>query len=271
MAQLPDHITDLILLNLPVKTLLRFRSVCRRWNDTVTSSTFAKQHMKSVAATPAACCNFFYSKASSCNQFCPRLSVFRISSAGPVRATGRVLHLPFRVDAAGVRKTWIHHSSCDGLLFMVELGVDVRSSFIRVWNPATGEHKDAAWPRSLTDMDANVMDGWVGFGHAPRVDDHKIVVMCDSGHGWSIQILSLKTNAWRAVAASPCLDSVRGGMDQQMNSVAVDGSVYWIVSVKTTEDGIYCEHGLLKFDLDEETFQVSFIIFYLQLKLFEIL
>jgi hypothetical protein len=44
-AALPDEMVTEVLLRLPVKSLLRFRAVCRSWAATISSDEFCALHM----------------------------------------------------------------------------------------------------------------------------------------------------------------------------------------------------------------------------------
>ncbi|KAK1698916.1 hypothetical protein QYE76_015613 [Lolium multiflorum] len=50
---LPDELTTEVLLRLPVKSLLRFRAVCRSWDAALSSEEFCSLHMAKAAASPA--------------------------------------------------------------------------------------------------------------------------------------------------------------------------------------------------------------------------
>lgn len=49
--QLPDEIVDEILTRLPVKSLLRFKCICKRWLSTISNPSFQKRELESVLLT----------------------------------------------------------------------------------------------------------------------------------------------------------------------------------------------------------------------------
>uniref|UniRef100_J3MBN8 F-box domain-containing protein n=1 Tax=Oryza brachyantha TaxID=4533 RepID=J3MBN8_ORYBR len=54
MADIPDDVAEQILLRLPVKSILRFRSVCRSWRAMVADPRFVRPplHPPAGAAPP---------------------------------------------------------------------------------------------------------------------------------------------------------------------------------------------------------------------------
>ncbi|CAM8882070.1 unnamed protein product [Rhodiola kirilowii] len=266
MLELTEHAIYLILLKSPVKSLKRFNSVSKRWREILTSSIFAKQHMKSVReatySTASSSCNVIYSVAKNMRPHNNKESVrqflsHRISSVEYgqqiIRPDMMMLRFSFNNNIDLYYSGLAEYQSCDGMLCMAQINDDVYSTwFIHVCNPATGEHKKLVWPRLFGDMLNRY--GFMGFGYEASIDDYKVVVLVPSHHTgeWRAQIMSLKENTWRSVddlkTTSPAWPSlvIHG---KQLRSVCVNGDVYWImIQVESSKES----YGLLKFNLAEE-------------------
>ncbi|KAL4328077.1 hypothetical protein HN51_035342 [Arachis hypogaea] len=142
---LPLELVEKILLWLPVKSLIRFRCVSKKWLSLVSDSRFAKLHYDTADAAPTnkntrllylsselpeACCVDL--EASICGDYALQLPLscrhFSLSILG----------------------------SCRGFIL---LRIHVHGAPLLLWNPVTGSHRSVPYP--VADSDAPY---WMGFG-----------------------------------------------------------------------------------------------------------
>ncbi|CAA0833038.1 F-box protein CPR30 [Striga hermonthica] len=187
---LPPEITMEILLRLPVKSLLRFRSVSKSWLALISSSQFIKAHLGISASSPTMANHRLMLTICNPNfdlKQCSIKSVF----FDPLTAASNIEY-PKEDPYSAV---WVV-GSVNGL---VCLAMDEKDMFL--WNPATGEH------RKLPPVAIKLRQGFYyiwGFGHDEVDDDYKVVgIFCEFGNGGlhksTVMIYSLKANSWKMI------------------------------------------------------------------------
>ncbi|CAH9139652.1 unnamed protein product [Cuscuta epithymum] len=224
---LPEEIIKSILKGLPVKSLIRFRSVCDLWKNIINAPSFITDH-------------FNYSSHQSSSLIATHDGAFikfsldldkglREVQVGPPIDSDR----PHRIVG-----------SCNGLVCLQTGRPDTPT--LSIWNPAIREVMQV--PRSRT-LDATKVH-YLGFGFSPLVNDYKIIVMTFATWGdmvknvvSRIKVYSLATNSWKDIEFS-CLDGIR----LSSPSLNVNGLIFCLAS-KTGLDG---SHVIVSFDLASE-------------------
>lgn len=177
MSKLPQDIFVDILTYLPVKSLVRFKCVCKPWQSLISDPRFVKLHLKQaiegnninrqrllVAAEP------LYSSVD-----------FEAASDGD--DINAVMELPYP-SAASRTESFAFASirgSCDGLV-CIRNGGDVHDMFL--WNPSTRESKKLPKPSSSVQKDGFL----TGLGYDSTIDDYKLVIACLTTANGSHQI-----------------------------------------------------------------------------------
>lgn len=180
---LPHEILVEILSRLPVKSLLRFRSVCKRWYCLITDPQFVTLHLnqsskqsEKILISPTlywSVTHFYSIDLKSCNQH-------------------EMERLDFPPDIRGSWETVIGNSSCNGLVLLI---IDHKKLIL--WNPSTRECREIAYPNSTK---YRLDTGIYGLGYDSVNDDYKLgVVFFTDGHhpSYVIYLFSLKTNRWK--------------------------------------------------------------------------
>ncbi|KAL2896421.1 hypothetical protein RDABS01_038205 [Bienertia sinuspersici] len=197
-----DLITEEILPRLPVKSLTRFKLVCKKWNSTISSDEFAKLHLKFSSSSSNTYNNRYliifphenkvYGKQ---NDDCYCLT--------PFREVNNVKDL-VRLEGGIGDVDW-HYivDSCNGLvcLYQRDDNEDERKCFFTIWNPATGEDWDVPSPQEVHVSKA------YGFGYVPCVEDYMIVASFGSGTVdgsmfRGLYVFSVKALKWDKVCGS---------------------------------------------------------------------
>ncbi|XP_043721153.1 F-box protein CPR1-like [Telopea speciosissima] len=226
---LPEDIILAILSRLPVKSLLRFRSVSKLWCALITDPDFVQMHLYRSLATNTNLIllvireylKIFYSDV--CEQ-----------------ETAVELDCPFKSPVG-----FLILASCNGLLCLFDDdGVvsyfpkeEVYDTFL--WNPSTRTHKKL--PFTPVEFPINSDSAHVtayGFGYDPTTDDYKVIrvlqfyphdgLFNDSKYIVSeVKVYSLSTNSWRRIEDIPFLSI------EHRLGVFTNSAFHWVVYRKT--------------------------------------
>ncbi|KAK3016187.1 hypothetical protein RJ639_007027 [Escallonia herrerae] len=156
---LPDDIAVDVLLSLPVKSLLRFKCVCKPWRSLITDPSFVKRHLKRAN--------------DPCNTSLCRFGV--VGSICPLAGEGFVYLYSMNYDASDravvradykIRNNFEILGSCNGLVLVFACYY----GRLLLWNPSTRQYKKLAMkPSSYT---GSVL--W-GLGYDSARDDYVVV------------------------------------------------------------------------------------------------
>ncbi|KAI9095654.1 hypothetical protein K1719_026214 [Acacia pycnantha] len=226
---LPPEIIIDILKRLRVKSLLRFRAVCKDWRNLLKSPFFIEEHYHlSAHKSPLLACHVSYHNAIY-SPLC--LFSFEKESVEAER-----IHL---MDS--LRPVSFIIGSSNGLL-CVKLG-DAKVDpppWLLLLNPATKEVMQVS--RSTNDVGSRCN---FGFGYSSVVGDYKIVrihrVICVD----RVEVYSLRTGSWKEVEFG-----VIQGACFLYNPVAVNGAIFWLGIL----EGDYSRRVIISFELAMEVF-----------------
>ncbi|CAN6283080.1 unnamed protein product [Urochloa humidicola] len=232
-TDIPYDVLEQVLLRLPVKSLMRFKSVCKLWHDTISSAHF--EHCQ--------------------------LQLSRVCQPSMLILPLRLMDAPLRMDKIRFfaypgfgtvaelmhEKLWstgvegfMQPIHCDGLLVVFA----AHSTQIFVCNPATKE---------LVILPAGSPDDCfgsqkIGFGVDPSTGKYKVVRCfqryCNkdmSDYSIGCEIFTLGSRAWKPVADSPYVI-------KPMAPVCLPGAIYWSAAITPTAQ------AMLRFDLHNEVF-----------------
>lgn len=225
-----------ILLRLPIKSLGRFKCVCKRWWSLISDRGFAKSHLERLKAGDI-------------------ISSQRIFKTRPLETINYELldgSIGGEDDRAVVKfheprmddSSWPLElvGSCDGLVCLSVMGY---SGFV-LYNPTTKKC------RNLPSSDHFRPDGFLfGFGYDSRSDDYKIV-QSKGRNGFEdakVVIFSLKSGSWRTTQAK--LES-HLCLYERGDGVYWKGALHWCGLDRSREKA---EDVIISFDLSEEKLQ----------------
>ncbi|XP_057455222.1 putative F-box protein At3g16210 [Lotus japonicus] len=175
---LPEELIQEILLRLPVKSLVRFKCVCKSWLSLISDPKFAKSHYD-LASEPTY--RFLFISTSDSQVQSIDIEASLIDHDSPVLSTHV---LPHPVSAWSISNSRIY-GSCRGFLLL-----NYRQRDLLVWNPSTGAFKPIPYPHS---------NSLYGFWYDASTDDYLVLFMkIPYAPDWKtdIDIFSLKTNSW---------------------------------------------------------------------------
>lgn len=248
---LPEDIEIEILSNLPVKSLMRFKCVSRKWCSLITAdSRFITTHLRR---------QYHHSNLFS------QLSLLLVEEINPntelhissrillLRDESEIVDIDITYMRADQSKAFIVHDMnvcCNGLVcLMLPLHWLNNPPEIILWNPATREFRYLPKRMSYAPQDPNHKfidgDSSINSGFDPRNKDYKVVTITTFYSAGQrkvvVHVFSLKSNCWREVKPYPRLTACLSSANVELNGV-----LYW---------SVFEINGILSFDLSDEEFR----------------
>ncbi|PIA40695.1 hypothetical protein AQUCO_02400039v1 [Aquilegia coerulea] len=205
--ELPEHLLVLILIWLPVKSLLRFKSVCKYWYALIKSSNFINHHLlhNNCSSSSSSFSCSIISKGLICWKTKPHCEF--ISLSGDLFEN--LVHLDFAKDQLGSYKSSIlvgqltFVNSCNGIICLHTYF----SPDVTLWNPATKQLRPlplppiaprSSFPRKFVTTPL--------FGFDVRTKDYKVAIFIEKkDEPWDdkpnsvVQVYNLSTDSWRII------------------------------------------------------------------------
>ncbi|KAK9268925.1 hypothetical protein L1049_000690 [Liquidambar formosana] len=214
-----DVVTD-ILARLPIKSLLRFRCVCKPWCSTINDTKFIHMHLN-IRRTAASIEGYVIYKPLDTGSYCKHI----FSRCDGNFAERETVQLPLKC-ASG--KPFNVVGSCNGLLCLTDSVYPNFGCTIYVWNPFIGKFKainNSCVPRLLFNRDcSNVV---LGFGFDAQNIDYKVVRVLNFTDLPlpDVEVYNLSTDSWRRIEADvPCVTWTK-----PLSSTFFNGASHWIV------------------------------------------
>uniref|UniRef100_A0A0E0IKQ9 F-box domain-containing protein n=1 Tax=Oryza nivara TaxID=4536 RepID=A0A0E0IKQ9_ORYNI len=207
LRYIPEDVLFKILSWLPSKSLIRFRSVCKAWHATISSSRFVNAHLECSKQRPSLLVipgSFEMKKNGENIAFL--MSLYKYQDPN-------IMHL--QDFPRGIRK-WIRPVHCDGLLL-----ISTRKHKMMICNPSTREIV------SLPEGSHSLCGGMgLGFGFDPHSNKYKVTRAFyqrdypTTRQVCKFEVLTLGTDAWRQTEDPPYpID--------RLTPVHVKGAIYW--------------------------------------------
>ncbi|KAK4269901.1 hypothetical protein QN277_022998 [Acacia crassicarpa] len=256
---LPSEIVEEILLRLPVKSVVKFTSVCKAWNSLIKNQTFIHDHLNHAidqASNDSIFLNLclskdigrghyqkedFYSLYSVNQQTDHHFSVERFPLS----------HL-FQPD----RHT-LFAGICNGLVCYADYSL-LHSATILIWNPLL--RKYVVLPKPIMTCKKRDRQHYAkydlcfGLGFDSKNNDYKVVRLMnllsqqETPH---VEVYSLVSHSWKRITVRVPQFLFRYLNYDWLPPVFVNGAIHWIVG--RGDDFGY--RFILSFDVTEETFQ----------------
>ena len=240
--ELPEDVQVEILSGLPVKSLVRFRCVCKSWYTLTSNPDFIAKHLTSH--NPHRGTILHRHDWDGLGQ--PRVSML---SDETLELSGDVdpLQLFQNKVAGGVRV----FGPCNGILcFSGILCKDREVQFdyeqIVLWNPATRESKMLPPIQRQPDLPLSVSN--VGLGFDPNTNDYKVVRVQNFDSRSEVAVYSLSADSWGVIhsSANPSYKFRLSRFPSYLNGVH-----HWWAAEKNDISHPF----LLSFDMSNEVFQ----------------
>ncbi|KAK2411907.1 F-box/kelch-repeat protein [Trifolium repens] len=211
----PHELIIQILLRLPVKSLVRFKCVCKLWLTLISDTHFANSHFQITAATHTHRI-MFISNSYDIDRFID----FEASLDQDTASVS--LNLNFMSSESYFYNIEIK-GSCRGIIFLY------CCSNIYLWNPSTGAHKQIPLSPIESKLDAYCCYLY-GFGYDQSRDDYLLVLMSYdtslaniSSH---LEFFSLRDNVWKEIEGTN-LPYMNASDDPRTGSL-FNGAIHWL-------------------------------------------
>ncbi|CAH9094757.1 unnamed protein product [Cuscuta epithymum] len=208
---LPIEIISDILKRLPVKSLIRFQSVCNLWKNLIKSPSFIASHLDHSGRE-------YPSFISRCGHTVSGISFhsFLDRDMQLRRVQNHTLFYSIKYPRIV--------GSCNGLLCVQDKTPGSFMSPLYLCNPAISEVIQV--PRSRPSMDLCYLSS-VGFAFSPTINDYKIVIpyVKQSDMEFGFEAYSVTTNSWKNIG----MGSFKG-IRHCTDGITLNGSMFWIAS-----------------------------------------
>ncbi|XP_059299085.1 F-box/kelch-repeat protein At3g23880-like [Lycium ferocissimum] len=243
-----EIVTDILLIRLPVRSLLRFKCVCKSWHDLIKSPDFIKKHFSSKSSRPRLCiCKFGVN-------YTPQ---------PPLRAINLFL-FPEKIIAGIVPSRqsifrWEHVSDFRAIygpvngLFLLQKGFFLCNVRFAWWNPATKECRIIPMVSFELQRFFDERDNVVGIGYDAVSQDYKVLslrtYMNDEKRKVHPKVFaaiySLKNDSWKHIEPNFPYNS---SLCESLGCTHLNGVYYWLC---VTKDNVYI---ISTFDFTTEMF-----------------
>ncbi|XP_061366395.1 F-box/kelch-repeat protein At3g23880-like [Gastrolobium bilobum] len=230
----PQEMLIEILLRVPVKSLVRFKRVCKSWQSLISDPCFATSH-------------FEFSRART-----NRVLFFKPSDSN-IRSMDLDASFDDHDDSvsASLKLGFLHPKhdfpvrimgSCRGFVLL-----DCHQN-LYIWNPSTGVHKKISVSNSLNEKFL------YGFGYDSSKDDY-LIVLASSSHSNKVKwkIFSLRDNIWKKIKGNhlPSIDVFGYPRSRAIARVGslFNSAIHWLAFSNGLSKNV-----IVAFDLVERTF-----------------
>ncbi|KAI8537931.1 hypothetical protein RHMOL_Rhmol09G0062500 [Rhododendron molle] len=229
---IPHEIIFDILSRLPVKSLLRFRSVCKPWLSLISNPQFAKTHLGTKSYQGGDDDDdFTHHRLVLITHPSHNVTGLKTYSLETLRSVLESQQWESAVDLDYLFNDLDQYvvvvGSCNGLIC-----VATRTGTIYLLNPST--RKSKRLPDSGIKRPRHSRDLY-GFGFDESNDDYKVVLISHSGGGVSakrnVMVYTLRTDSWRQIGGFP------GGVPCNVFGNFLNGLLLWLVCVDISGPG----------------------------------
>ncbi|CAO2830095.1 unnamed protein product [Amaranthus hypochondriacus] len=258
-----DLISQHIMRRLPIKSLIKFKSVSKQWYSTISSHHFALTHFKfSPYSIPFSIVQFlFIQNRNNYYLFTYDDEVGDDSRNSIDTSIPNLVKLRFNFHD-DIDDELVLIGSCNGLVCLASFS----DSIFILWNPLTGQFRKYSDPDFSVNSIGVFRISW-GFGYVSLTDDYKIVRVLELSDGLLIKVhvFSLKLNKWTRIDDELYHDILssrkwvefendgnrfrRCYVFHSRQGILVNETLYWIIYDSSTWG-----MGIIAFDLALETF-----------------
>ncbi|KMT00625.1 hypothetical protein BVRB_9g219200 [Beta vulgaris subsp. vulgaris] len=233
---LPDHlIVEQILPRLPVKSLIRFKSVSKYWLSTISSNKFEKTHLKYSSSCPQ-CIMIEHLYLDGKNYLLSLDEYSDVKELVKLECKYPLMIAP-RPHSGGTFSSTYVIGSINGLVCLFD-----EYFCFYLWNPATHQCHNADSPY-LGHADSREEVSIAGFGYISSMDDYRIGCICcayddeeDEVVRHHVHVFSLRAGKWEKTATLD--ENFYLSIDPEGLSVSVNDTIYWPPRVRQGGNGV---------------------------------
>ncbi|XP_026383678.1 F-box/kelch-repeat protein At3g06240-like [Papaver somniferum] len=248
MSGFPEEITVDILKRLPIKSVLKFRCVCKKWYDILNDPEFLKKQQNHDLGDDDSTlilrkgCDYY----SISNDTFTSIASSSSSDVAISLSAKDVKDLDFPIISPKTPMPFIEETvqvlgSCKGLICFVLVFARIHG----LLNPFTGEYRKLPSPGSSIPSGKSLFYNY-GLGYDSKTSDYKLVRIAKSDENVpEVKVYTVGSNSWRSIEN---LDipyvSCRG------TSRFLNGCLHWIANYSFQTPRV-----IVSFDLGSETFK----------------
>jgi len=245
---LPDELIAEVLSFLPVKSLLRLKWVSKSWMNLISDPMFVKLHLHRSSRKRHIAVKEPVIEHGSVYQY--NLLTFPLNHLLENPSITIAQSPYYRLSYKDYTRIV---GSCNGLVCL--LGGDFESTWLRIWNPATGkiseklgsfkEHRSFYCRPSFT------------FGYDNSTGTYKVVLLCSR----KLKVFSFSDNIWRKISSFPPFDHAVTLTFSNNEGVYLSGTVNWLAIRNKSFHNFYNkditveQFMIISLDLGTETYK----------------
>ncbi|KNA05642.1 hypothetical protein SOVF_188480 [Spinacia oleracea] len=268
LSCLPEDIVIEILVKLPVKSLLRFKSVCKRWNSLIKTTSFIIRY------------NSPSRRHNNSKLLCFRedpITQTHVVSLHDHKTLEKIQDLEFPSfiddDSVPFDKDIQIFGPVNNGIYCINDRLNLWGGTLILWNPCTKSYKHIL-PATISDAtERDTKSFQIGFGYDDSINDYKIVVICHwdetvyNGDNpptdrWHVRVYNNATESWTTIhnleygvteyLGFPYIDFCSGFSA----NCFINGKYHWSCAVKKYPRIYGNKLSVLVFDMASETFNV---------------
>ncbi|PRQ31101.1 putative F-box domain-containing protein [Rosa chinensis] len=262
LKSLPKEIIPNILIRLPIKSLIKFTSVCKSWRSTIKDPSFIRTHLTHTLnfndqnATHLILLHTIFSEGTSTPFGRVHISGFQEDSYCLRYDNNDVSHYCKVEFPIGLKEKMVNPclrvvGTCDGLVLLADDLGRYAYNFV-VWNPCVRKYVTLSKP-SVRFATHGGYDASLGLGYDAIGNDYKVVRVTtlldqpDELPTTLAQVYSLATGSWGMLRVlPPC--QVPGSWVQ----ASVNGTLHWL-ALRCVDD--HYSHFVVAFDVGSESYR----------------
>ncbi|XP_021860607.2 F-box protein At5g49610-like [Spinacia oleracea] len=249
----PDDLTIEILVRLPIKSLLRFKSVCKNWYSLFKNPSFTKSQFQFSTKLYLSSSHLVIRSDDTLFSLHLDLNLNYIHDKNTKEIKRKFVPMPTEFFNTSVKNPFQCLGSCNGILCIQVSG----TKSIYLWNPTINEYRVIPLPLSYFSGGHLCLSG---FGYAAAINDYKIVLVDEHKSklkkGKFVYVYSSRCNKWKEFDFPSILNltDIYCGYrcrDRDMEAVLLNDSLHWVT------DPYEYEPYILKFDMVNETLDLK--------------
>ncbi|GAU13819.1 hypothetical protein TSUD_261460 [Trifolium subterraneum] len=216
---LPKEMIFQILVRLPVKSLIKFKCVCKFWFFIISSDTdFANTQFQLTASTHTQRVLLMTTIST------PRTRSVDLEALDDTKAFTSHKYPASLLKTSDLLSLVEMKGSCRGFI----LFICYSNLSLYVWNPSTGVNKQI--PLSPLCLENKVEEYFYGFGYDPLTDDYLIVSLSSDINSSYLEFFSFRANMYKQIdeGTQICYLSYNDGADDACEpGLLFNGSIHW--------------------------------------------
>lgn len=235
----PGEIMQEILLKLPIKSIVRFTSVCKSWNSLIRNPSFISTHLnQTISSTKHSLflLRFSYKEEHFSLHF----------DDDEFKEFMQLDNYPLK----GIDKYFSLIGSCNGLTCLADCLYPQSNAFI-LWNPSISKFKTLPKPNVSFETHGEY-NANIGFGFDSCANDYKVLRIVELANDDEpvIELYSLAADYWKILNT----EVLKYGIVTSCSQAFVNGVVHFI-AYHRNKHGRTCKFWVLGFDISREVFR----------------